>query len=33
MNELVLNEDLAGYSLMYRATHGNDDRLPPQDLN
>ena len=30
-NELILNEDLAGYSLSYRAIHGNDDRLPPQD--
>lgn len=30
-NELILNEDLAGYSLVYRAVHGNDDRLPPQD--
>ena len=28
-NELILNEDLAGYSLVYRAIHGNDDRLPP----
>ena len=33
MNELILSEDLAGYTLMYRATHGNDDRLPPQDLD
>lgn len=33
MNELILNEDLAGYTLMYRATHGNDDRLPPKDLD
>ena len=30
-NELILNEDLAGYSLSYRAVHGNDDRLPPQE--
>ena len=30
-NELILNEDLAGYSLSYRAVHGNDDRLQPQD--
>lgn len=29
-NELILNEDLAGYTLSYRAIHGNDDRLPPQ---
>lgn len=32
-NELILNEDLAGYSLMYRATHGNDDRLPPKEID
>lgn len=30
-NELILNEDLAGYSLVYRAIHGNDDRLPPSE--
>lgn len=30
-NELILNEDLAGYSLSYRAVHGNDDRLAPSD--
>jgi hypothetical protein len=28
-NELVLNEDLSGYTLSYRAIHGNDDKLPP----
>ena len=28
-SEIILNEDLAGYSLTYRAIHGNDDRLPP----
>lgn len=28
-NELILNEDLGGYSLMYRAVHGFDDKLPP----
>jgi len=27
-SELVLNEDLAGYTLIYRAIHGNDDKLP-----
>lgn len=27
-SELVLNEDLAGYTLIYRAVHGNDDKLP-----
>lgn len=30
-NELILNEDLAGYSLSYKAVHGNDDRLPSKD--
>ena len=27
-SELVLNDDLAGYTLIYRAVHGNDDKLP-----
>lgn len=31
-SQLVLNQDLSGYTLTYRAVHGNDDRLPPQDL-
>lgn len=30
-NEIVLNENLAGYSLSYRCVHGNDDRIPPSD--
>lgn len=30
-NELILNEDLSGYSLSYRAIHGCDDRIPPQE--
>lgn len=30
-NELILNEDLGGYSLTYRATHGNDDKLPNEE--
>lgn len=30
-NELILNEDLAGYTLMYRAVHGNDDKLTPRE--
>lgn len=30
-NELILNEDLAGYTLSYRAIHGSDDRIPPAD--
>jgi hypothetical protein len=31
MNELVLNEDLAGYTLTYRTTHGNDDKIPGEE--
>lgn len=27
-NELVLNENLSGYCLMYAATHGSDDEIP-----
>lgn len=30
-NELVLSENLAGYTLSYRAIHGNDDRIPPEE--
>ena len=30
-NELILNEDLGGYTLMYRAVHGYDDKLEPKD--
>lgn len=26
-NQLVLNEELSGYTLMYSAVHGNDDKL------
>lgn len=26
-NEIILNEDLAGYCLMYTATHGSDDTI------
>ena len=26
--ELILGEDLSGYTLTYSATHGNDDKLP-----
>lgn len=28
-SQLILNEELSGYTLMYRAIHGNDDKLPP----
>ena len=31
MTQLVLNEDLAGYSLNYKAVHGNDDKVPSQE--
>ena len=30
-NELVLNETLSGYCLMYSATHGADDSIPEED--
>ena len=30
-NQLILNQDLSGYTLSYRAVHGNDDRLPPRE--
>ena len=30
-NQLILNEDISGYSLMYRAVHGNDDKIEPGD--
>ena len=25
--EIILNDDISGYSLYYRATHGNDDKI------
>lgn len=31
MNELVLDENLCGYCLMYTATHGNDDLIPAEE--
>lgn len=27
MNQLILNEDLSGYSILFQAIHGNDDNL------
>ena len=32
-NQLILNEDLSGYTLMYRAIHSvdGDDKLPPAE--
>ena len=29
--ELVFDENFAGYTLIYQATHGNDDKLPPEE--
>lgn len=28
LNQLILSEDLSGYTLLFQATHGNDDNLP-----
>lgn len=30
-DELVLNEDLSGYTLRYRAIHGSDDQIPKKE--
>lgn len=30
-NQLVLNEELSGYTLMYRAVHGNDDKIAAEE--
>ena len=30
-NELILDENLAGYCLMYTATHGNDDIIEEEE--
>lgn len=30
-NELILSEDLSGYTLTYKAIHGSDDQIPPKD--
>lgn len=29
-NQLLLNQELSGYTLSYRAVHGNDDKLLPE---
>ena len=29
-NQLILNQDLSGYTLSYKAVHGNDDKLTPK---
>lgn len=30
-NELILSENLAGYTLIYKAIHGSDDQIPPKE--
>ena len=30
-NQLVLNEELSGYTLMYRAVHGDDDKIAAKE--
>ena len=32
-NQLILNQDLSGYTLSYRAVHGSDDKIPPEENN
>ena len=29
LNELILSEELSGYTLMFEAVHGNDDKIAP----
>ena len=29
-NQIIVNEDYAGYSLMFEAVHGGDDQIPPE---
>ena len=31
VNQLILNEHLSGYTLMYRAIHGSDDLIEPKE--
>lgn len=31
-NELILNEDLTGYSLTFTAVHGSDDQIPGSEV-
>lgn len=30
-NQIILNEELSGYTLSYRAVHGTDDRFPAKE--
>jgi hypothetical protein len=32
-SEVIIDEHLSGYTLMYRATHGNDDKIPVEEIN
>ncbi len=32
-NELILSEDLAGYTMIYKAIHGSDDQIPFKDVD
>ena len=29
--KIILNEELSGYTLSYRAVHGTDDRFPVEE--
>lgn len=31
LNQLVLSEDLSGYTLMFEAVHGSDDQIPSEE--
>lgn len=31
LNQLILSEDLSGYTLMFSAVHGGDDKVPSED--
>lgn len=31
-SQLILDENLSGYTLSYLAVHGNDDKIPPWDI-
>ena len=30
-NELILDKELSGYTIMYAAVHGSDDLIPAED--
>ena len=31
LNQLILNEELSGYTLMFQAVHGSDDQIAPEE--